>query len=89
MYYKLSHKHAEWVKEKRARNKNKNKNKRGKPSSSVGTPTNSEKTTPVGPSKLRLKQVFVSKLICLNGGLAKDDAEKMFNEAYQEPLSKE
>lgn len=89
MYCKPGHNHDEWVAEKDKRSKNKNKNKRNAPSSERETPTNAEKTTPAGPSKLRLKKAFVSKSICLNGGLAKDDAEKMFDDAYAEASSKE
>ena len=63
--------------------------KRNMPLSWIETPTNAEKSTPAGPSKLWLKKAFVSKLICLNGGLAKDDAEKIFEDAYEEALSKE
>ena len=88
MYCKPGHNHAEWVKERKPP-KNKNKYKRNRPSSLIEAPTNAKKSTPAGPSKLRLKKAFVSKLICLNGGLAKDDAEKMFDDAYKEALSKE
>ena len=89
MYCKPGHDHAVWIKERKSRNKSGARNKRDKPSSSVETPTNAEKTTSAGPSRLRLKQAFVSKSICMSGGLAKEDAEKMFEEIMEDASSKE
>ena len=88
MYCKPDYDHDEWVKSEKERKDKRNKLKRNKPSSKVKTPTNAEKTTPSGPNRLKLKQAFASKSICLNG-LAKSDAENMFEEIMEEALSKE
>ena len=78
MYCKPDYDHDEWVKSEKERKDKRNKLKRNKLSSKVDTPTNAEKITPSGPSRLKLKQAFVLKSICLNGGLAKSDADNMF-----------
>ena len=88
MYCKPSHDHAEWAKNEKDRKEKRKNNKRNKPSSKVDTPTNVEKLTSSGTNRLKLKQAFVSKSICLNG-LAKSDAEKQFEEIIEEASSKE
>ena len=88
MYCKAGHDHAEWAKNEKDRKQKRKNNKRNKPSSKVDTPTSAEKITPSGTNRLKLKQAFVSKSICLNG-LAKSDAEKQFEEIMEEASSKE